>query len=97
VNELLLPSSTKTKLYKMLRKRFPMRCAILDSISTTDQNLHVSNPPSLQKKQNIVFFHFLTLCRQRNKAYLCHWTMIEMLAYKAKGFPPMATALATEH
>jgi hypothetical protein len=67
VNEPLLPSATKAMLYKALSDRFPMHCSVLDSVCTTDRNLHASNPPTFQKKQNVVLFHFLTLCRQRNK------------------------------
>jgi hypothetical protein len=96
LNEPLLPSTTKRGLYKTLSQRFPMHCSVLDSICTTDRNVRAKNPPSIQRKQNVVLFHFLTLCRQRNKDYLCHWAMMETLSYEAKGFPPMATELATE-
>jgi hypothetical protein len=96
VNEPLLPSSTKNQLYHTLSKRFPMHCSVLDSICTTERNLRANNPNTLQKKQHSVLFHFLTLCRLRNKDYLCHWSMIETLAYEAKGLPPLATDLAVE-
>jgi hypothetical protein len=56
---------------------FPAHCAVLDSICTTDHNLWANNPPTISKKQNVVLFHFLTLCQQRSKYYLCHWSMIE--------------------
>jgi hypothetical protein len=58
-----------------------MHCGVLDSICTTERN----------QRANHSSFHFLMLCRQRNKDYLCHWSMIETLAYQAKGLPPMAT------
>jgi hypothetical protein len=96
VNEPLLPSATKDMLYAEMSNRFPMHCAVLNSICRTERNLRSNSPPTAQKKQNVVLFHFLTLCRQRNKDYLCHWSMIETLAYEAKGFPPMATNLAVK-
>jgi hypothetical protein len=96
VNEPLLPSSTKVLLYKTLSKWFPMHCTVLDSICTTKRNLCAKKPATLQKKQNSGLFHFLTLCRLRNKDYLCHWSMIETLAYQAKGLLPVATDLAVE-
>jgi hypothetical protein len=73
-----------------------MRCSVLESICTTDHNLRPNHPHTVSKKQNVIMFHFLTLCRQCNKDYLCHWSMIETLAYEVKGFPPMATNLAVE-
>jgi hypothetical protein len=76
LNKPLLPSTTKRGLYKTLSQRFPMHCSVLDSICTTDRNVRAKNPPSIQRKQNVVLFHFLTLCRQRNKDYLCHWAMM---------------------
>jgi hypothetical protein len=56
----------------------------------------VNNLVSVLKKQNVLLFHFLMLCRQRNKDYLCHWLMIEMLAYEATGMLPMAANFAVE-
>jgi hypothetical protein len=96
VNEPLLPSTTKTMLYETLNQRFPMHCSVLESICTTERNLRATSPPTVKKKQHVILFHFLTLCRQRNKDFLCHWAMIETLAYEAKGLPPMATNLAVE-
>jgi hypothetical protein len=94
INEPLLPTTTKAKLFDILSTCFPMHCSVLESICTTDCNLCANNPPTISKKQNVVLFHFLTLCRQGNKDYLCHLSMIETLAYKAKGFALMATNLA---
>jgi hypothetical protein len=96
VNKPLTPIATKAMLYDEMSTRFPMHCAVLESICTTERNHRSNNPPAVQKKNNTVLFHFLTLCRQRNKDYLCHWSMIDTLVYEAKGFPAMATSLAVE-
>jgi hypothetical protein len=96
INEPLLPLSTKAQLYQTLSSRFPMHYAVLDSIYMMDWNLRANNPPTVYKKQYVVLFHFLMLHRQHNKDYLCHWSMIKMLACEGKGFPLMATNLAVE-
>jgi hypothetical protein len=69
VNEPLLPFSTKALLYEEMSNRFPMHCAGLDSICTAEWNHCANNPLTIQKKQNVVLFHFFTLCWQQNKDY----------------------------
>jgi hypothetical protein len=96
VNEPLIPVATKDLLYNKMCTRFPMHSAVLESICTTERNLRANNPPAVAKKKNTILFHFLTLCWQRNKDYLVHWSMMETLAYEAKGIPAMATSLAVE-
>jgi hypothetical protein len=49
INAPLLPSTTKALLYAELRTRFPMHCAVLDSICTTERNLRASNPPTVER------------------------------------------------
>jgi hypothetical protein len=96
VDEPLISIATKALFCDEMSTHFLMHCLVLESICTTKQNHCANNPPAVWKKQNTVPFHFLTLCCQRNKDYLCHWSMIETLAYEAKGFRPIATSRATK-
>jgi hypothetical protein len=37
-----------------------------------------------------VVTHFLALCQQHNLDLLCHWVMVETLAFMSKGLPKLA-------
>jgi hypothetical protein len=100
--------ATKALLFDEMSTRFPMHCLVLESICISNAlfgsriNLHdrtqsCQQPTSPSEKENTVLFHFLTLCHQQNKDYLCHWFMTETLAYEAKGFQATATSLVVEH
>jgi hypothetical protein len=53
VDEPLIPIATKALLYDKMSTCFPMHCAVLESICTTEWNLHANNAPAVQKKKKL--------------------------------------------
>jgi hypothetical protein len=92
LNSPLVSVDYRLSIYNKIREYFPGHCDVFDSLAFSEYRLKPCFDDSSRRREIklAVVTHFLALCHQHNSDLLCHWAMVETLAFMSKGLPKLA-------